>query len=204
MAEPVQITGTQYEGKIRNPLGVIGLALITLGIYGLFWYFYVNKEMAEMGRARNTEELGTSPATSLMAVLFGWIIIVPPFVSTFKTCKRLNNAEAAVGREQGMEAPLLWLIYIFVWPIGAYILQSNLNKVLETQAGQSAGTPAVQIDAAADDVAPVAAAEAAPAVDAPAVDAPAVDAPVSGDPLAPAPADPPAPQVEGLPPLPDR
>ena len=147
MAEQVQITGTQSEGKIRNPLGVIGLTLITLGIYGLFWYFYINREMAEMGKARNTEELGTSPATSLMAVLFGWIIIVPPFVSTYKTCKRLNNAESAVGIPQGMEAPLLWLIYIFLWPIGAYLLQSNLNKVLQAQAGQEPAAAAAQIDA---------------------------------------------------------
>ena len=163
MAEQVQITGTQSEGKIRNPLGVIGLTLITLGIYGLVWYYKINKEMAEMGKARNTEELGTSPGTSLMAVLFGWIIIVPPFVSTYKTCKRLNNAEAAVGREQGMEAPLLWLIYIFIWPIGAYILQANLNKVLETQAAQAPGTPAPQIDAPEAAVAPAEAADVAPA-----------------------------------------
>src|SRR5438132_1086197 len=73
MAEEIQISGTNAVGKIRNPLGVVGLTFITIGIYFFFWYYKVNKEMAEIGRARNTEELGTSPTTSLMAILFGWI-----------------------------------------------------------------------------------------------------------------------------------
>ena len=36
MAELVDIRGSDHPGKIRNPLGVIGLSLITLGIY--FWF----------------------------------------------------------------------------------------------------------------------------------------------------------------------
>ena len=31
MAEEIQISGTNEVGKIRNPLGVVGLSLITLG-----------------------------------------------------------------------------------------------------------------------------------------------------------------------------
>jgi hypothetical protein len=91
--------------------------------------------MAEMGRARGTDELGTSPATSLMAVLFGWILLfIPPLVSEYKTCDRLNKAERLVGLE-GMEAGLLFLLWIFLGPVGHYLFQSNLNKVLQAQAG---------------------------------------------------------------------
>ena len=75
MAEQIQITGSGAVGKIRNPLGVVGLTIVTLGVYFFVWYYKINKEMAEMGRARGTDELGTSPATSLMAVLFGWILL---------------------------------------------------------------------------------------------------------------------------------
>ena len=137
MAEEVQIRGTDAVGKIRNPLGVVGLTFITLGIYFLVWYYKINKEMAELGRARNTDELGTSPATSLMAILFGWILLfIPPLVSEYKTCSRLNAAERLVGRPgQGMEAGLLFLLWLFVGPVGHYIFQSNLNKVLQAQAG---------------------------------------------------------------------
>jgi hypothetical protein len=139
MAEPVQISGSNHVGKIRNPLGVVGLTIITFGIYFFIWYYKVNKEMAEMGRARGTDELGTSPATSLMAVLFGWILLfIPPLVSEYKTCDRLNKAERLVGL-QGMEAGLLFLLWIFLGPVGHYIFQSNLNKVLQAQAGIAPG-----------------------------------------------------------------
>ncbi len=133
MAEPVEIKGSSYQGKIRNPLGVVALGFVTLGIYYLVWYFKVNKEMAELGQAKGTEECGTSPGTSLMAILFGWILIVPPFVSLYRTCKRLNASEKAVGNPEGIEAPLLWLLFIFIGPVGHYLFQRNLNRVLEGQ-----------------------------------------------------------------------
>ena len=139
MAEEIQISGSNAVGKLRNPLGVVGLTFITIGIYFFFWYYKVNKEMAEMGKARGTDELGTSPATSLMAVLFGWILLfIPPLVSEYRTCDRLNKAERQVGLE-GMEAGLLFLLWIFLGPVGHYLFQSNLNKVLQAQAGIAPG-----------------------------------------------------------------
>ena len=33
MAEEVAIAGTESRAKLRNPLGVVGLSIITLGIY---------------------------------------------------------------------------------------------------------------------------------------------------------------------------
>ena len=133
MAEQIEIKGSAYQGKIRNPLGVVGLGIVTLGIYYFVWYFKVNKEMAELGQAKGTEECGTSPATSLMALLFGWIIIVPPFVSLYRSSKRLNASERVVGNPEGIEAPLLWLLFIFIGPVGHYLFQRNLNRVLQAQ-----------------------------------------------------------------------
>ena len=149
MADVVQIQGSDYQGKIRNPLGVVGLTLITLGIYFLVWYYKINKELAELGKARNTEECGTSPGTSLLAVTLGAFIIVPPFVSVYKTWVRRRNAARLVGADEGMEPGLGFLLSVFISPVGHYILQSDLNKVLQAQAGgapvlppQAAQTPA--------------------------------------------------------------
>jgi len=138
MAEAIQIRGSSYTGKIRNPLGVIGLSLITLGIYGIFWYYYANKELAEIGKAHNTDECGDSPGTSVLAVTLGVFVIVPPFISAYKFCKRLSAAERLTGAPQGMEPGLLFVLYVFLSPVAAYIAQSNLNKVLEAQAGSPA------------------------------------------------------------------
>jgi hypothetical protein len=40
VAETVTIQGQPYLK--RNPLGVLGLTIITFGIYGLYWYYKVN------------------------------------------------------------------------------------------------------------------------------------------------------------------
>ena len=134
MAEPVQIQGSDARAKIRNPLGVVGLTFITFGIYGIFWYYFVNKEMARFGAARNTAELGDSPGTSVLAVTLGAIVIVPAFISAYNTWKRLNNGEQLTGLS-GMEAGLGFLLWVFIAPVSQYIFQSNWNKVLQTQAG---------------------------------------------------------------------
>jgi hypothetical protein len=142
MAEEIQISGSSEQAKIRNPLAPALLPFITLGIYALVWYYKVNKELAEMGKARNTEEMGTSPGTSLLAVLVGWIIIVPPFLSFYNTWKRKAAAEAATGTTGGMEPGLGFLLSILLSPVGYYIFQRDLNNVLQAQASGSPLPPA--------------------------------------------------------------
>jgi|tagenome__1003787_1003787.scaffolds.fasta_scaffold20797519_3 hypothetical protein len=144
MAEEVQIRGSNELGKIRNPLGVIGLTFITLGIYGIFWYYFVNKELAEIGRANNTDEAGTSPGTSVLAVTLGAFIIVPAFLSIYNTCKRQQVAARLTGTPELMEPGLLFVIWIFVSPVAEYIFQSNQNKALQAQAGAGGQIPSGQ------------------------------------------------------------
>jgi hypothetical protein len=71
----------------------------------------------------------------VLAITLGIFIIVPPFVSIYNTCKRLAAAERLTGTPQGMEPGLLFILWIFLSPVAEYILQSNMNKVLQTQAG---------------------------------------------------------------------
>jgi len=134
MADPVEIQGTDTQAKNRNPFGGIALGFVTLGIYFAFWYYFVNKEMAEVGRARNSDELGDSPGTSVLAVTLGALLIVPPFVSVYHAWMRLNSGERLTGLT-GMEAGLGLILWIFISPVAIYIFQSNWNKVLEAQAG---------------------------------------------------------------------
>ena len=43
MASTVTVDGRPYLR--RNPLGVVGLTLITFGIYGLYWWWKINDEL---------------------------------------------------------------------------------------------------------------------------------------------------------------
>ena len=68
MAQEVQIRGTEARAKLRSVVWVIVLELITLAIYGFFWWYFIHRELRDYGRAKNTNELGTSPGTSLLAI----------------------------------------------------------------------------------------------------------------------------------------
>jgi len=146
MAEAVPIAGTNEEGKQRSPIGILGLMIITLGIYGIFWYYFVNKELAEIGKARGTEELGTSPGTSVLATTLGAIIIVPAIVSFYNTWKRQQKAAELLGKPEIGFSPIGGLILMYLI-VGYCIFQSGQNKVLAAQAQLPAGAEAAPLPA---------------------------------------------------------
>ena len=131
MAEEVAIVGTNEFAKKRNPLGVFGLTLITLGIYHFFWWYYVNKEMVELGRAKGTGELGDSPGTSLLALFPGFLIIVPPLVSYYKGVQRMQAAARLTGAEpvNGWLALIIFLVIGFVFaPVPPELPEQGLGR----------------------------------------------------------------------------
>jgi hypothetical protein len=140
MAEEVQIAGTESTATTRDPLGVALLTLVTLGIYFFVWYYKVNRELSDLGRARGTDELGDSPGTSLLAVTLGALIVVPAVISLYNTFKRTQTAVRLTGVEplNGWIALILYLLLAIGFP--AY-LQSGLNKVWGAQASGAVAVP---------------------------------------------------------------
>ena len=133
MAQEVQIPGAGTTAKIRHPLGVIGLSLITLGIYGLFWWYFINREMADLGEANGVPELGDNPVLSVVALSIGSLIIIPPFVTWWRTAKRVETAQNRVLGSNNF-SPVLAFVLIFIPIVGLisiYLIQSNLNQVWE-------------------------------------------------------------------------
>ena len=117
--------------KIRNPWLVAVFILITLGIYHLFWYYFVNREMADYGEANNTD-IGHSPGMSVVAITLGAFIIVPPFVSIFRTGRRMEITRRVAGRPGG-SAGLFFLLTLIplVNLFAPTYLQSELNAAWE-------------------------------------------------------------------------
>jgi Ca2+/Na+ antiporter len=133
MAEVVRIHGTTAEAKIRHPLAVFGLVFLTLGIYYLVWYYKVNREMRDLGRAVGQEDrLGRSPLTSLVAITIGWLIVIPPFVSFWNTFKRIDAAQEISGTTERVSVGLgfiLYLVGVIFLPVEVIYAQSELNRV---------------------------------------------------------------------------
>ncbi len=137
MAEEVTIADTGSTAKVRNIIALPFLILVTLGIYYFVWWYKINREMADLGRAHDTDELGDSPGTSLLAVTLGALVIVPALISLYRGFHRVQAAMRLSGLEplNGWIALVLYLLLGFIYP--SYV-QSGLNQVWENQ--PAAGT----------------------------------------------------------------
>jgi hypothetical protein len=137
VAETITIGGQQYLK--RDPLGVLGLSFITIGIYFFYWYYKVNDEIQRFERDDTM-----SPTRSLMAMIFGWLIIVPPFIAMYNTAKHLQTMEQRSGVQQQVE-PALVIVLMFVFSIGnSLYLQEHMNRVWDRAAGAGGAPPMPQ------------------------------------------------------------
>jgi Domain of unknown function (DUF4234) len=133
MAQEVNARGAHV--KIRRPWGAFLLVIITLGIYYLFWYYFVNRELRDFGRASaesGESRIQVNPWISLLAVTFGWLLIIPPFVSMFRTFSRIHTAQdiADVGPKASPGIGLLlFFIALIFFPVEVPYAQINLNRV---------------------------------------------------------------------------
>lgn len=132
MAETVTIAGQPYLK--RNPLGVLGLSFITLGIYAFYWYYQVNAELR-----RFTGDASISPTRSLMAILFGWIVIVPPFIAVYNTAKHVQAEERRLGIQPELEPAITIVLLLLIAIANGLYVQEHLNRLWD----RAAGTPAV-------------------------------------------------------------
>ena len=131
MAEMVTIDGQVYTK--RNPLGVLGLTVITIGIYGFVWYYKINDEIR-----RYTRDETISPARSLVAIILGWIIIVPPFIAMYNTAKHVRAMEEGVGIQQQLGPALTIILMILLSIANGLYIQEHVNRVWDRGAGAQA------------------------------------------------------------------
>jgi Domain of unknown function (DUF4234) len=140
MAYELQIRDSEYRVKLRSPWAAALLPIVTLGIYHLVWWYRVNRELRDFGRARGYD-LGQNPTNSLLAVFPGGLIIVPALVSYWRGTRRIQAAARVAGQEplNGWIALILFLVVsLGLW---AY-MQNALNGIWRAEAQALPGQPA--------------------------------------------------------------
>jgi len=113
--------------KIRGPITVAILSIVTLGIYVLFWWYFVNREMADYGRAQGTDELGDSPTKSLVALMPGALLVVPAIWTGVTTFQRIQAAQR-LNQQTPINGWLGFVLYIVFSPALLGYMQSGLNS----------------------------------------------------------------------------
>jgi hypothetical protein len=123
MAEERQV-GTTHV-KIRNPFGVFVLSMVTFGIYYVVWYYKVNREL------RDAAGIDVSPIVAAMAISIGWFIVVPPFVSWYRTFERIRSAQQQAGTSEvnPILGFILFLVAVVFLPVEVLYAQDELNKL---------------------------------------------------------------------------
>jgi len=95
--------------KLRRPWVVGALSLIPF--YWVFWYYAVNREMRDFGRARGDAALGESrPGLSVVAVTAGSLVVVPWIVSVWRAVRRIEACERIAGSRPESSALVLCLL----------------------------------------------------------------------------------------------
>jgi hypothetical protein len=144
VAEEVQIAGTPARAKIRNIIAVPVLAIVTLGIYLLVWWYKVNRELADLGRARGTKELGDNPLASTLALFPGGLLIVPAIWTTVTTFQRVQAAQRLTPGQTALNGWIGLVLYVVIVPAMWAYMQSGLNGVWRSQSATAGaeGQPA--------------------------------------------------------------
>jgi uncharacterized protein YacL len=125
MADLVLMSGVSF--KRRNPWGVFLLSFITLGIYHFVWWYKINNEMNNYGVENN-------PTTTTLAITLGAFVIVPPFVSIYKTADRIRMTQERAVATERMIAVLGLVLFLVVGSFAVVYYQSQLNKAWDSLA----------------------------------------------------------------------
>ncbi|GAA3066343.1 hypothetical protein GCM10020000_58050 [Streptomyces olivoverticillatus] len=80
-----------------------------------------------------------SPTGSLLTIMFGGYLIVPPFVSIYNTAKRIGDSQRAAGLQATCSGGL-GLLFVFVLGLWPLYYQSELNKVIDHYGNPQPGT----------------------------------------------------------------
>jgi hypothetical protein len=151
--------------KTRRVWSVVLLNVVTLGIYGVVWYYKINRELRDFGAAHGDAELGSSrPWHSVLAFTIGEPLELPRLISLVRVPRRVQAAERiALGYARPVRMETIALVASIVLPWGGFLhgigwadelaafacfllamgaIQSRLNTAWRAAASSAEKTPA--------------------------------------------------------------
>jgi hypothetical protein len=132
VSEPDEIArrGLGPGNSQPSPMPEVVSSPVETDLYGIFWWYYINREMADYGRARETSELGDDPTTSTLALFPGGLVVVPAIWTAVTTFQRSQAAQRLTGQTplNGWLALVLALVFS---PAFLGYMQSGLNSAWE-------------------------------------------------------------------------
>ena len=123
-------------GKRRNPFLVwLVWPIITLGIYHLYWWYQINDETRRLDPS-----IDVNPVISLLALFPGGLLIVPVFVTVYRTGNRIRSMQRAAGIAPSV-MPIVGILLMFVFSSYSLYYQFNLNGIWSAYGNQPGEQP---------------------------------------------------------------
>jgi hypothetical protein len=97
-------------GKDRSPASVLGLSIITFGIYYIVWYYKINNEIRH-----HDPDIKVSPGWAAAAISVGAILLfIPPLISSYTTAARIRQMQLDDGATDTISPVVALLLHIFL------------------------------------------------------------------------------------------
>lgn len=129
-AEEIEVRGVVV--KRRGVVVTWLLIIVTLGIYALFHWYYMNRELRDMSEALG-KPFGNSPGLSVLALFPGGFLIVPAIWTWVTTARRTRDLRemALDGRAGDHTSMGLGVLLGFIYGLNHPYLQASLNGTWE-------------------------------------------------------------------------
>jgi hypothetical protein len=92
-------------GKDRSPAAVLGLSIITFGLYFLYWYYKINDEIR-----RHDPSIKVTPGWSVVAAM----IPLANLVSCYSTAARIRQMQLDEGATDTISPVVALVLHIFL------------------------------------------------------------------------------------------
>jgi hypothetical protein len=108
------------RGTIRAPLAVIGLMVVTLGAYAVFWVHAVVREIRDHAQLAGVMSPGAAALLAVVPVL-NWVL-------AYRLCGWVRAVEDQHG-EARTNAGLVFVLFLLpvLWPMALWMIQRALN-----------------------------------------------------------------------------
>jgi uncharacterized protein DUF4234 len=147
MAKRVILDGSAYVK--RNPTGAWLLTVATLLVYFFVWYYKLNDETR-----RYLRDDSIRPWHSVIAIFPGVLLVIPYFVSIYRTAERIRRVEERSGSPKWIRPPLgvlyafLTLLTVLLMGGCLFYYQDHLNKAWAAASRDDDAIPSIATAAA--------------------------------------------------------
>lgn len=137
-ARQLELSGARVQ--TRNPTALWLIVLITLGIWGIVWWYQVNRELRDYSAAVG-KPFHNSPVVDTIVMALYPLALVTGVITTFVTTRRVRHVQEWTAAGGSKVSAILAAILFVVFFLHVIYLQRALNRAwLDAESGRGART----------------------------------------------------------------